>query len=108
MEIQIGKLTYSLDDTLQIAHVIDCEGCNGNILIPYSINYEHLDYTVVNILKFAFRNSHSIKSIEFPNNSKLKSIDFSAFYSTQLESIELPSSMLELKEGWCNETKKTE
>ncbi|KAK8897379.1 hypothetical protein M9Y10_015325 [Tritrichomonas musculus] len=89
------------DKTAGIAmYLVSC----GEIVIPSFIEYQNCEYKVTFIAKNAFANSYKVKSIEFPANSQVQSIEENAFYESSIERIAIPASVIELKEGWCNGT----
>ena len=45
-----------------------------------------------------------MKEINISTNSELYTIEINAFSLSNIESIFIPSKLIELKEGWCNET----
>lgn len=53
------------------------------------------------INSFAFDECKYLKSINFSDDSELKSIDKYAFYLSTVESIHIPKNVEELKDGWC-------
>lgn len=55
--------------------------------------------------KKAFAYSNSIKNVSFHENSELQIIEKDAFCGSKIERLEIPSGVVELKEGWCNKTK---
>ena len=63
-----------------------------NVIIPSSVK---------RIGSFAFDECQHLKSIEFSEDSELKSIDKLAFFHSTIESISIPEKVEELKEGWC-------
>ena len=44
-----------------------------------------------------------LKIVEIPDDSKLQMIDKYAFSWSAIESIKIPSKLVELKEGWCHQ-----
>ena len=70
---------------------------SGDVVIPETVTYDGVSYTVTGISKNAFCYCGSLTSITLPNT--LKSIGNSAFHHcTQLENVTLPSK-LELIDG---------
>lgn len=47
----------------------------------------------------------AIKKIEVAKNSNLKIIEEGAFYDSSINSIDIPSSVVDLKVGWCLNTR---
>lgn len=104
MEVKLNQLVYSLDDEKKVAAVISNDNASGNIYIPKSIKHNNQEYIVTSILKWSFKNSKTIRSINFPPDSKIKSIDDESFAYSNLESLVIPSFLSELKECWCSHT----
>ena len=61
------------------------------IIIPSSV-------TIIG--KRAFCNCNKLQHIIIPNDSKLHTIDTFAFFCSQIESITIPSELVDLKEKW--------
>lgn len=55
------------------------------------------------ICEDTFAGCKKLQKIEIPTNSELKEIEADAFADSTIESIVFPSSLVNLKEGWCNE-----
>ena len=53
----------------------------------------------------AFSLCNKLKHIEVPSDSKLHSIGSFAFENVAIEKFEIPSKLVELKIGWCKDTK---
>ncbi|KAK8841185.1 hypothetical protein M9Y10_027385 [Tritrichomonas musculus] len=70
----------------------------------YDLEQVVIPSQVVEIGKAAFGSCESIETIEISNDSNLKSIRNKAFKSTNLKSIFIPSSLIELEDGWCYKT----
>lgn len=58
------------------------------------------------ICEDTFAGCKKLQKIEIPTNSELKEIEADAFADSTIESIVFPSSLVNLKEGWCNDTPK--
>ena len=56
---------------------------------------------VTRISTYTFYYCKQLQRIEFANDSKLQTIESLAFASSTIESITIPSQLVELKEGWC-------
>lgn len=59
---------------------------------------------VIIISKYAFYLCNYLKRFEIPNDSKLQAIGKEAFDGTKIDVINFPSSLIELKRNWCEET----
>jgi len=75
---------------------IFCSSCGtpyaGDIVIPVSVTYEDVSYTVTSIGKNAFRSCTELKSVVLPNT--IKSIGSRAFYGCRsLDDITLPEQL---------------
>ena len=85
-EVQVGELYYNLDSQNQTAEVV-----NGSysqlttIVIPATLTYENVTYTVTSIGKSAFYGCSGLNSIEIPYS--VTSIGSSAFEGTSLHSV---------------------
>lgn len=82
------KIRYSINDIDQTASVIGCDKKLQQIKIPTSIKHESKKYYVTSISKKYFVGNY-IKCIEFPSDSKLRTIEEGAFAFTSI--ITLPS-----------------
>lgn len=107
MELQEGKnviygdLIYVLNEKDKTASVIDHK-CNvSSITIPRYITVNSSIYTVTSIADRSFIYSR-IKSIHISEFSEIRSIGNDAFFESYIESIELPSQLIDFKEDWNN------
>ena len=105
-EIKQNKLVFILNEEDKTANVISNDDVTGDIYIPPSIKHETNEYSIEKILRFSFKNSKTIKSIQFPSNSKIQTIEKESFAYSTLEKINIPSSLSNLEEGWCKSTSK--
>lgn len=48
--------------------------------------------------------SKKLKQIEIPQNSELQVIESSAFFETLIESLTIPSKLINLEDRWCQST----
>ena len=53
-----------------------------------------------------FEYCQNLLKIEIQSNSKLEAIESDAFATSSIESISIPSSLVDLQDGWCNDTPK--
>lgn len=88
------------------ASVVGNDSADGDVFIPRSINYDNHEYIIKSIESNAFKGSKNIISIHFPNDSEIQSIDKDAFVESSIQSIAIPESVSDLKEGWCHGTPK--
>ena len=104
MIIHENGLTFELDTKDFGAKIINSPKARGIVFIPRSINYEFNEFKIKSINKNSFKNNINIKSIEFPDDSEIQSIDSGAFADSSIESLSIPPNLTELKEGWCKNT----
>ena len=127
---KIGDLYYYLDATNQTAGVTYQYGGNysGDIIIPASVTYDEITYTVTSIGNNAFSGCSGLTSIEIPNSvtsigelafascSSLTSVtignsvtsigEYAFMYCTGLTSVEAPAGFFDLSEvNWPSYTK---
>lgn len=98
------SLNYELNTSNLTAKIISSPNASGNILIPSSIFYESREYIIESIGEDSFKNNFFIRSIEFSENSKLRSIEKNAFALSNIQSLVLPSTVEYLRKGWCCQT----
>lgn len=94
-------LKFLLNENDFTAQIINSPCAKGDIFIPKSINYESNDYIITSIQKNSFVNNEEIVSINFDENSEIRSIGENAFYHSSIKSISIPPSLEKLEEGWC-------
>lgn len=101
-EFEQEGIIYLFDFEKRIAKVIDyiIEIINGDIIIPRSIVYKSAEYIVICISENAFKNS-DVQSVQFPTDSQIQTIEIRAFFESQIQSLTIPESLTELKDGWC-------
>lgn len=59
---------------------------------------------VIEICEGAFYNCHDLQHVEISSDSQLKTIETLSFLKTSIESIQIPSSVSNLCDDWCDET----
>jgi uncharacterized repeat protein (TIGR02543 family) len=97
-KVQIGDLYYNLDETNQTAEVTYQKQYSDanyqgliSVIIPNSLEYESVNYTITGIASNAFSGCKTLKTIVVP--SSIASIGRQAFYSCRdLESIIVESN----------------
>ena len=94
---------FSIDKKGKTASILTCYSDNQKIIIPCSINYLAKKYIITTVSSKSFQQS-KIRSVAFVPNSELRTIEKEAFAYTDLVKIIIPSSVVELKDGWCCET----
>ena len=98
--IKQSHIIYSINFDNKTASVIKSNQLN-KIVIPRSITYKSTEYIVTKISEDSFENS-PVKSIEFPEDSNIQKIEKFAFSFSLLQSLTIPSSLVDLEEGWCS------
>ena len=103
--VKCGPFKYSINVEEKTANIVSCHINCDNLIIPRSFTYESNEYIIISILENSFKLSQ-VKSIQFKNDSEIRSFEKNAFYGSLIESITIPSKVIELKEGWCSDTPK--
>lgn len=101
-KVNINGLSFVLNEEEMTAGVFRNINAEGNIFIPYSIQYESHEFIVTDIFENAFKNSSIIKSIQFPENSQIITIEKNAFANSSLERISIPQQVTVIFEGCFN------
>lgn len=97
------NIIYSINEETKTAKVIGTEILVYNIFIPHSINHESQEYIVTSISRDAFSES-TVQTVNFPNDSAVKTIEKNAFWGSSIKRIFIPSSITNLEDGWCDYT----
>lgn len=94
-EVEIDGIYYNIIADNQIAEVVYTYDCSGDIIIPASVTYEGIEYSVTSIGEKAFYHCSSITSITIPNS--VMSIGYAALaFCSSLTSITIPNSVTEI------------
>ena len=101
IETSNNGIFYQLNKKDLTAKVIYSPDAKGQVLIPQFIVYENQKYNITCIGEESFKNNQRIYSIEFDQDSELRSISKSAFSNSSLQSIMIPSKVEALQKGWC-------
>lgn len=89
-------IVYILNENEKTAVLEKDTTSEGDIIIPRSIIYKSEEYIVTNILENAFNSSININSIQFPEDSEIKSIGEGAFFFSSIQSISIPPKLFEI------------
>ena len=94
-DFKVGDVYYRIlsDSTVAVSCRVAYYGTySGDIVVPETVTYEGVDYTVTAVTNFAFYDSYSLTSVQLPNT--IKSLGMSSFLRcVNLTSIEIPNSV---------------
>ncbi|MEO1254709.1 MAG: leucine-rich repeat protein, partial [Bacteroidota bacterium] len=93
----IGDLNYkvsSIDPST--AEVMNSPSASGDIIIPESVSYEMIDFTVTSIGEVAFQLNSAVTGVTLP--STITAIKGRAFFGCSLSEIDLPEGLTVLSE----------
>ena len=94
---KIGNLYYNLDATNQTAEVAGNSSASGEIIIPASVTYNSVSYSVTSIGEWAFSDCTGLTSVTIPNS--VTSIGDRAFYRCSgLTSVTIGNSVTSIGE----------
>lgn len=103
LQAEQDGFTYILNKEDKTANIIAYNSENSKIIIFRSVIYENEEYIITKISSKSFQSSN-IVSINFSSDSELKKIEKGAFANSDIESLSIPPSVVELEEGWCKKT----
>ena len=106
IKVERNSILYSINESEHTASIFSYSNANGDIIIPCSIYYESEEYVITSILSNAFNGAEFLHSIQFSDDSEIRTIEKDAFYRSSIEILSIPKSVTELKDEWCNETTK--
>lgn len=92
--VEIDGISYNLISKGNIAEVTGCHHYSGDAVIPETVTYNDVTYSVTTIRKNAFANC-SLNSIEIP--SSITNICQEAFYNGKATSVKIKDLA-----AWCN------
>ena len=101
IENESKDLIFKIDKTKKTASLFKVNNDIEDLIIPRTIKHESINYLITSICGSIY----SIKNIKFEKDSSVKTIYKHAFSISEIEVICFPSSLKELKEGWCCGTK---
>lgn len=94
MSIEVSMqngMKYELIPKKFTAHTVYSPQAHGDIIIPKSILYNNnKKYYITKIGAETFKNNQEICSVQFPEDSKIKSFENSSFYGCSIKSISIP------------------
>ena len=96
--IEYDNLLYSIKEEEKAAFVVGNKNKKDFYFIPRSIFYECKEYIVKRICKYAFKDTLELRSIEIASDSEITTIENKVFVFSHIESINIPSSVIEIKE----------
>ena len=90
-QFTIGSITYKVIDSNEV-EVLNYSGTDSVLVIPDTVAYQNVSYTVTKIGDHAFASSQSLTTITIPNS--VTAIEQAAFYGcSSLQSISIPSNV---------------
>ena len=90
--VTINGLNYYFDETENTAEVVQSSSVSGDLVIPSSVTYNSVTYSVTSIGVQAFFDCSGLTSVTIPNS--VTSIGYRAFYGCSgLASVTIPNSV---------------
>lgn len=101
-KIKKNGLIFALNDEDNTAGIYRSKVLTSDVVIPRSIIDEstNKEFIITSIYEHSFLSS-SIKSLSFADDSEVRFVYQNAFFNSGIENITFPSSLIELKDGWC-------
>lgn len=102
-------LLFILNKQEMTCALFDSKSTNSDIFIPRSIFYKEKEFLVTRILSFTFKNSTSIKKVDFAEDSQITAIEQNTFAYSSIVKIRIPSSVTKIGEKsfyYCNNLSK--
>ena len=97
-QVTIDGLNYNFNNELQTAEVAGYSSASGEIIIPSTVTYNSVTYSVTSIGDWAFHSCSSLTSVTIGNN--VTSIGYRAFFCcTSLTSVTIGNSVAWIGEG---------
>lgn len=82
-----NKIIFELNERNKTASVVGNDYASGDILIPKSIIHTDQHFIVTCLKEKSFRMTQTIRSINFPSDSELKTIEKETFSESTIENI---------------------
>ena len=102
VEVEVeGNLLANINLQTDEGHIIKLLKPTSRVIIPKYAKYNRKKYKINFIEPYAFQNQQ-IESIEFPKNSDVISFEGNCFNGTHLRKLQIPSSLVGLKDNWCS------
>ena len=100
-KVEIDSTKYLINFEEKTAQILKSKHI-GSIIIPRSINFDSQEYVITSLLERSFSCKVHMHSFDFAVDSEVRTIERNAFEYNNIQSITIPSSLVELKKGWCN------